>query len=97
MPAAGVYFVLPSRMAAMPASEMLSGVMKSGSPVPKPMTSRPSAFICLASESIAKVVEGLTFSAIFESSFIAYLPYAVDFLPIHYIAISAVLQPKYSA
>jgi len=41
-------------------------VSKSGSPAPKPTTSRPSAFICLAFESMARVSEGVREAARFE-------------------------------
>ena len=58
MPAAGVYFVKPAASALAQASLMCCGVSKSGSPAPKPTTSRPSAFICLAFESMARVREG---------------------------------------
>src|SRR5271154_6483851 len=44
MPSTAVYFVSPRRIAAMAASLMLSGVSKSGSPAPSPITSRPAAF-----------------------------------------------------
>src|SRR5439155_25332131 len=39
------------------------GVSKSGSPTPKPITSCPSAFICLAFESMASVSEGVSEAA----------------------------------
>src|SRR5262245_21774778 len=55
MPLAGVYFVNPSLIALIAASLMCCGVSKSGSPAPKPTTSSPSAFICFAFESIARV------------------------------------------
>src|SRR5688572_28253686 len=58
MPAAGVYLVNPSASALAAASLMCCGVSKSGSPAPKPTTSCPSAFICLALESMASVSEG---------------------------------------
>src|SRR6266566_7734687 len=58
MPLAGVYFVKPSASALAAASLMCCGVSKSGSPAPKPTTSWPSAFICLALASIAKVSDG---------------------------------------
>ena len=40
----GVFRVLPLSIALIAASLMLSGVSKSGSPAPRPMTSRPAAF-----------------------------------------------------
>ena len=58
MKAAGVYFVKPSASALAQASLMCCGVSKSGSPAPKPTTSMPSAFICLALESLANVSDG---------------------------------------
>ena len=61
-------------MAAMPAALMLSGVLKSGSPAPKPITSTPSAFICLNMASIAMVVEACTADAILDSSFTGIAP-----------------------
>src|SRR6185295_6277817 len=59
MPLLGVYLVTPSLSALMAASLMCCGVSKSGSPAPKPTTSSPSAFICLAFESITSVSDGL--------------------------------------
>src|SRR5512145_2122291 len=41
---------------------MWGGVGKSGSPAPNPMTSIPSALICLALAVMARVGEGLRFS-----------------------------------
>src|SRR3954468_22470727 len=58
MPLAGVYLVNPSERALIAASLICWGVSKSGSPAPKPTTSWPSAFICLALESIARVNDG---------------------------------------
>src|SRR6266704_3135290 len=58
MPLLGVYLVNPSFNAWIAASLMCCGVSKSGSPAPKPTTSSPSAFICLALASIAKVSDG---------------------------------------
>src|ERR1700761_721708 len=60
MPSTVVYLVLPSRMALMAASLMLSGVSKSGSPAARPMTSRPWAFSSRAFASAARVADGLT-------------------------------------
>ena len=56
--AGGRVFREPSVSALMAASLMCCGVSKSGSPAPKPTTSWPSAFICLALESMARVSEG---------------------------------------
>ena len=58
MPSTVVYFVSPRRMAAMAASLMLSGVSKSGSPAPSPMTSRPAAFSSRAFCVTAMVGDG---------------------------------------
>ncbi len=44
----------------MPASAMAAGVSKSGSPAPRPMMSRPSAFSAAARAVTARVGEGLT-------------------------------------
>src|ERR1700694_3601569 len=59
VPSTAVYFVSPRRMAAIAASLMLSGVSKSGSPAPRPMTSRPAAFRSRAFWLTAMVGEGL--------------------------------------
>src|SRR5262249_44904963 len=48
VPAAGVYLVLPARMAAAAASLMFCGVSKSGSPAPRSTTSTPAARIASA-------------------------------------------------
>src|SRR2546427_1750828 len=58
MPLLGVYLVNPSFSGLIAASLMCCGVSKSGSPAPKPTTSWPSAFICLALASMAKVSDG---------------------------------------
>src|SRR5436853_6116537 len=58
MPLLGVYLVNPSLSAWIAASLMCCGVSKSGSPAPKPTTSWPSAFICLALASMATVSDG---------------------------------------
>src|SRR5262249_25057122 len=59
MPSGSVYFVLPSRIALIAASLTKSGVSKSGSPAPRPMTSRPAAFNARAFALTAIVGEGL--------------------------------------
>src|SRR5437763_12971191 len=59
-PSNTVYLVSPRRIAAMPASRMLSGVSKSGSPCDSAMTSRPAAFNSVARAVIAMVGEGFT-------------------------------------
>lgn len=58
MPEDGVYLVKPASSEPMAAALMCSGVSKSGSPTPNPITSIPSAFIALALASMAKVIEG---------------------------------------
>src|SRR5271167_4701121 len=59
MPLTAVYFVLPSRIAFAAASLMWSGVSKSGSPAPKPITSRPTTLSSTALVVTAIVGEGL--------------------------------------
>ncbi len=60
MPSTAVYFeVLPSLMARIAASLMLSGVSKSGSPAPRPMTSRPASLSARALSVTAMVADGL--------------------------------------
>src|SRR5476649_2035210 len=58
MPSTAVYLVWPERMAAMPASLILSGVSKSGSPAPRPITSRPAALSSRALVVTAMVGDG---------------------------------------
>ena len=53
-------FGLPAAMASMAAALMWSGVSKSGSPEPSPMTSRPCARNSAASAVTAIVGDGLT-------------------------------------
>ena len=48
VPSTGVYLVSPSLIAFIAASFILSGVSKSGSPAPKPITSFPAALSSLA-------------------------------------------------
>ena len=60
MPSTAVYFdALPSRMALIAASLMFSGVSKSGSPAPSPMTLRPAALSARALSVTAMVADGL--------------------------------------
>src|SRR5690606_8944098 len=59
VPAAGVYLVLPSRIALWAASLMCSGVSKSGSPAPRERTSLPWALSSAALAVTARVGEGL--------------------------------------
>src|SRR5690242_17325944 len=58
MPSTAVYLVWPSRIALMAASLMLSGVSKSGSPAPSPITSRPAALSSRALLGTAMVRDG---------------------------------------
>src|SRR4029079_14359449 len=60
MPSTAVYFdALPSRIAFTAASLTFSGVSKSGSPAPSPMTSRPAALSARALSVTAMVADGL--------------------------------------
>ncbi len=60
MPSTAVYFaVLPLVIAWIAASLMLSGVSKSGSPAPSPITSRPDALSARALSVTAMVADGL--------------------------------------
>src|ERR1700722_20013090 len=59
MPSTLVYLVLPSRIALIAASLMLSGVSKSGSPAAREMTSLPAAFSSRPFASAARVADGL--------------------------------------
>src|ERR1700679_501349 len=60
MPEEGVYLVNPASSDPIAAALMCSGVSKSGSPAPKPMTSCPSAFMALALLSMERVREGVS-------------------------------------
>src|SRR5664280_2875074 len=61
MPSTLVYLdALPSRIALIAASLMLSGVSKSGSPAPRPITFRPAALRARALSVTAMVADGLT-------------------------------------
>src|SRR5271169_781669 len=61
MPSTAVYLdALPSRIALIAASLMLSGVSKSGSPAPRPITLRPAALRARALSVTAMVADGLT-------------------------------------
>src|SRR5271156_662249 len=55
-----------SRQAASAASTMCSGVGKSGSPAPKPITCSPAAWSALAFASTARVADGETAVALAE-------------------------------
>src|SRR5262245_50595255 len=59
IPSTSVYLVLPSIMALMAACLMLSGVSKSGSPAPRPMTFSPAAASSRAFAVTARVADGL--------------------------------------
>ena len=74
IPLAGVYLVKSLSRASFAACLIYSGVGKSGSPAPKPITSFPSAFICFESASIFKVREGDIAVAFFDSSILFYNP-----------------------
>ena len=59
VPSTAVYLVWPARIAAIAASLIESGVSKSGSPAPSPITSRPAALSSRARLVTAIVGEGL--------------------------------------
>ncbi len=60
MPSTLVYLeALPSWMALIAACLMLSGVSKSGSPAPSPITSRPASLSARALSVTAMVADGL--------------------------------------
>src|SRR5262245_17487100 len=59
MPSTCVYLLSPRLIAAIAASLMLSGVSKSGSPAPSPITSRPAALRARALSVTAMVGDGL--------------------------------------
>src|SRR5262245_58849062 len=60
MPSTAVYFAaLPPSIALMAARLMFSGVSKSGSPAPNPITSRPAALSARALSVTAMVADGL--------------------------------------
>src|ERR1700732_281352 len=56
---AGYFAALPPSIALMAARLMFSGVSKSGSPAPRPITSRPAALSARALSVTAMVGEGL--------------------------------------
>ena len=58
MPSTAVYLVWPSLIALIAASLMFWGVSKSGSPAPRPITSRPAAFSSRALVVTAMVGDG---------------------------------------
>ncbi len=68
MPSGSVYLVLPSRIALMAASLMLSGVSKSGSPAESAMTLRPAACSARALALTAMVADGFTRRRVADSS-----------------------------
>ena len=59
-PSGAVYLVLPFLIARTAADFMFSGVSKSGSPAPSPITSWPAAFNSAALVDTAMVGDGLT-------------------------------------
>src|SRR5947209_8111261 len=59
MPSILVYLLSPRSIALMAARLMLSGVSKSGSPAPSPMTLRPAALSARALSVTAMVADGL--------------------------------------
>src|ERR1700681_4607677 len=59
MPSILVYLLSPRSIALTAARLMLSGVSKSGSPAPRPMTLRPAALSARALSVTAMVAEGL--------------------------------------
>jgi hypothetical protein len=61
VPSTAVYLVSPSLIALIAACLILSGVSKSGSPAPRPITSLPAAFNSLAFVLTAIVGDGLIF------------------------------------
>ena len=59
VPSTLVYLVRPSRIALMPASLTWSGVSKSGSPAPRPITSTPRRLRSSTRLVMASVGDGL--------------------------------------
>jgi len=59
VPSTAVYFVSPLLIASIAAFFIFSGVSKSGSPAPSPITSLPAAFNSLAFWLTANVGDGL--------------------------------------
>src|SRR5690348_16869962 len=81
-PAEGVYFVCPSFIDSTAAAIICWGVLKSGSPAPKPMTSSPCSFNSFALAVIAKVDDGVNDFTLFASStaiLIPPIPSTIDF------------------
>ena len=60
MPSGAVYLVLPFEIASLAASFIFSGVSKSGSPAPKPITSFPACLSSAAFCVTAIVGDGFT-------------------------------------
>src|ERR1700754_726018 len=58
-PRAGTFWTGGTRQAVTAASTMYSGVGKSGSPAPNPITGRPAAFSAFALASTANVADSL--------------------------------------
>src|SRR5437016_11539278 len=59
MPSTAVYLVLPASIARIAARLMLSGVSKSGSPAPRPITFLPACLSARALSVTAMVGDGL--------------------------------------
>ena len=66
VPSTAVYFVSPSLIAFIAALLTLSGVSKSGSPAPNPITSFPAALSSLAFCVTAIVGDGFILFRLFE-------------------------------
>src|SRR5204863_8305333 len=67
VPAAGVYLVLPARIASAAASLMFCGVSKSGSPAPRSTTSTPAARIASAACIAARVDDAFMLATFWET------------------------------
>ena len=78
MPAEAVYFVSPLASASAAAALMCSGVSKSGSPAPKPITSMPCACIALNLAVMASVGEGAAFLARSDMRGIGFLKFTAE-------------------
>ncbi len=80
MPPGAVYFVSPFVMASIPDCLIFSGVSKSGSPAPNPMTSIPCAFSALAFAVIVTVADGFSFLANFDNCINSYLVFVLSII-----------------
>src|SRR3990167_11245890 len=72
-PAVGVYLLQPSLIALIAAFFTFSGISKSGSPAPKPITSTPCAASCFAFAVMASVADVFTSLAILDNVIYQYL------------------------